>query len=155
MNKKYITPELALVKLQQYCAYQERCHQEVRSKLIELGIYGDALEEIIAQLISDDFLNEQRFAIAYAGGKFRIKNWGRVKIKQELKFRKISDYCIREAIKEIQDADCLETIHALIAKKAILSQSSIAEPKFRLSVHQYLLRKGFENQLIVQALAGK
>lgn len=152
MTKKYLSAELALAKLQKFCAYQERCHQEVRSKLIELGIYGDKLEEIIAQLISDDFLNEQRFATAYAGGKFRIKQWGRVKIKQELKLRKISEYCIKEAMKEILEEDYFETLSALIEKKLQLSKSTLDEPKFRHSLHQYLLRKGYENHLITELL---
>lgn len=152
MTKKYLSAELALAKLQKFCAYQERCHQEVRSKLIELGIYSDKLEEIIAQLISDDFLNEQRFATAYAGGKFRIKQWGRVKIKQELKLRKISEYCIKEAMKEILEEDYLAALSALIEKKLQLSKSTLDEPKFRYSLHQYLLRKGYENHLITELL---
>ena len=91
--KKYISPEDALAKLQRYCAYQDRCHQEVRTKLIDLGVFGDTLEEIITDLIKDNFLNEERFARSYARGKFRMRKWGRIKIRQELKLRKISDYC--------------------------------------------------------------
>ena len=75
-KKKHITKEVALQKLQAYCAYQERCHSEVESKLYQLGIFGDAADAIIAQLIEDNFLNEERFAIAYARGKFQMKSWG-------------------------------------------------------------------------------
>ena len=87
-----VSKDDALKKLQRYCAYQERCHQEVRQKLLDLGIYGDDLEDIIAELITDNFLNELRFAQIYAGGKFRIKKWGRHRIRQELKKRKYRKY---------------------------------------------------------------
>ena len=149
MKKKYYTPEMAYSKLQQYCVYQERCHQEVRYKLIELGIYGDTLEELIAKLIAENFLNEERFAKAFAGGKFRIKHWGRIKIKQELKMRNISNYCIQEAMKEISDEACKDTIHELIQKKCQLDQNTLADPKFKNNVYQLLARKGFENHLIM------
>lgn len=105
-KKIRITDEkLALRKAESYCAYQERCQQEVRDKLYEWGLWKNAVENIIAKLIQDNFLNEERFAKAYAGGKFRIKKWGKVKIKLELKKRKISDYCIRQAMKEIDGPD--------------------------------------------------
>jgi regulatory protein len=104
-KKKYISKDDALLKLQAYCAYQDRCHSEVRSKLLDLGIYGDDLEDIIVALIEDNFLNEERYARSYARGKFRIKQWGRLRIRRELKFRKISDYCIRKAMEEIDEND--------------------------------------------------
>ncbi len=107
--KKYISQAEALQKLQRYCAYQDRCHSEVRSKLLDLGIYGDELEEIIAELITDNFLNEERFARSYARGKFNIKKWGRHRIKQELKRRQITDYCLRKAMEEIEETDYLNT----------------------------------------------
>ena len=97
--------DVILNKLRHYCAYQERCHEEVRTKLLSLKVYGDGLEEIINQLISEDFLNEERFAKAYAGGKFRMKKWGRGKIIQGLKARKISDYCIKQGMSEIPEED--------------------------------------------------
>ena len=89
-KKKYHTPEAALQKLQAYCAYQERCHQEVSAKLADLGMYGDKADEIISKLIENNFLNEERFAIAYARGKFRIKQWGKIRIRQGLKQRHTS-----------------------------------------------------------------
>jgi regulatory protein len=76
-KSSYVSKEDALKKLQRYCAYQDRCHQEARRKLLDLGIYGDDLEEIISELISDNFLNEERFARSFARGKFRIKGWGK------------------------------------------------------------------------------
>ncbi|MDA7625775.1 RecX family transcriptional regulator, partial [bacterium] len=116
-TKKYISKEDALYKLQKYCAYQERCHQEVRTKLIDLGCYGDDLEEVITSLITENFLNEERFAQSYARGKFRFKKWGRVRIRQELKFRKISTYCLKKAMEEINDEEYFEVIKTLLLKK--------------------------------------
>ncbi|MBK8342084.1 MAG: RecX family transcriptional regulator [Bacteroidetes bacterium] len=106
--------DAALNKLRHYCAYQERCHEEVRTKLLSLKIYGEGLEAIINKLIEDDFLNEERFAKAYAGGKFRMKKWGRGKIVQGLKLRKISDYCIKKAMLEIDESDYQKTLAALV-----------------------------------------
>jgi len=91
----------ALVKLQHYCAYQDRCHQEVRSKLLSIKVYGDQLEQVMASLIADNYLNEERFARSFARGKYRIKKWGHNRIRQELKMKNISDYCIRKAMKEV------------------------------------------------------
>jgi regulatory protein len=115
--KKKLTPQQALIKAQQTCAYQERCQQEMRDKLYEWGLYPNEVENIIADLISENFLNEERFAKAYAGGKFRIKKWGKVKIKIELKKRKISDYCIRKAMEEIPDKEYIAALKQLIEKK--------------------------------------
>ena len=89
-KKKKLTPQQAVIKAQMSCAYQERCQQEMRDKLYEWGLYSNDVENIIANLISDGYLNEERFAKAFAGGKFRIKKWGRIRIKLELKKRKIS-----------------------------------------------------------------
>ena len=100
-KKKYYSQEAALLKLQSYCAYQERCHNEVMTKLRDLGVYGDKADEIVAQLITDNFLNEERFAVSYARGKFRIKRWGKIRIRQELKLRQIPEYSIKKAMAEI------------------------------------------------------
>lgn len=140
-----------LEKLRTYCAYQERCHEEVRSKLLEYKVYGEDLEEIISQLVQDDFLNEERFAKAYAGGKFRIKHWGREKIKAELKFRKVSDYCIRKGLDEIPESDYLATLDQLYRKAK--QQYKVGTPAQRhLKIRQFLLRKGYESSLIAQKM---
>src|ERR1017187_9401155 len=104
-QKKKLSPNEALIKAQLFCAYQERCQQEMRDKLYSWGLYPDAVENIIAGLITGNYLNEERFAKSYAGGKFRIKKWGRIKIKIELKKRKISEYCIKRAMEEINNRD--------------------------------------------------
>src|SRR5690606_12616598 len=100
----------ALAKAEHYCAYQERSQQEVRNKLYEWGLWSDDVEELIAELIQTNFLNEERFAMAYVSGKFNIKKWGKVKIKQGLKLKKVPDKMILNALKSINYDDYLNTI---------------------------------------------
>jgi len=133
--------------MQKYCAYQERCHSEVRHKLLSLGIYGDALEEIIFDLIQENFLNEERFARSYARGKFRIKHWGRNKIIKELKVRQVSEYCMRMALEEIDEEEYLQTLKKLARKKwSEYRGMKNFERKGRLA--RYLASRGFESELI-------
>jgi len=146
-QKKHVRRDEALSKLQRYCAYQDRCHQEVRSKLLDLGIYGDDLEQIMAELIADDFLNEERFARSYARGKFRMKQWGRIRIVRELKKRKVSEYCIRKALSEIDEADYEKVLREVLEKKT--STSSEADTfKLRGKVAAYAIRRGFEPERV-------
>jgi regulatory protein len=143
-----LTKQEALLKLQRYCTYQDRCHQEVRSKLLELSIYGDDLEEIMAYLVEENYLNEERFARSFARGKFKMKQWGRIKIRQQLKARQISDYCIKKGLEEILEEDYLASIHLLVSKK--LNQDTSDEAKQKVA--QYLIRKGYETQLVWETL---
>lgn len=145
--KKKLTPAQALLKAQASCAYQERCQQEMRDKLYEWGLYSDAVENIIATLITDNFLNEERFAKSYAGGKFRIKKWGKIKIKIELKKRKISEYCIKKAMQEIPDKDYIATINQLIAKKSKEMKGGKLQVR-NYKIAQYIMSKGFEGDLV-------
>lgn len=143
-KKKNYTPHAALIKGRAYCAYQERCQQEVRTKLYDWGLYPKEVESIIATLIEENFLNEERFAKLYAGGKFRIKKWGKIKIKIELKKRKISEYCIRQAMKEINDKDYFSTLRKIIASK-------LKNKKSKIEIHKavrFALAKGFEASLV-------
>jgi regulatory protein len=145
--KKKLTPNQALIKAQMSCAYQERCQQEMRDKLYEWGLHSNEVENIIADLISTNFLNEERFAKAFAGGKFRIKKWGKVKIKIELKKRKISDYCIRKGLAEIDDKDYINTLKDVITKK--LKENTKGKIQVRnYKAAQYAQSRGFEGDLI-------
>ena len=150
-QNKYLSKEEALSKLQRYCAYQDRCHKEVRTKLLNIGIYGDLLEEIISELIQENFLNEERFACSFARGKFRMRKWGKRKIEQELKYRNISEYCIQKAMKEIEVLDYEETLNQLIEKKWEQSKEVDAFKK-RNKIAKYLVQKGYEYNLIWPAL---
>jgi regulatory protein len=137
-----------LEKLKRFCSYQERSHTEVRSKLLGMEIYGLDLENYIAELISEDYLNEERFATLYAGGKFRMKQWGKLKIKQGLKLHKISAYCIQKSLAEIPDEDYERTFTKEAEKKleTLLTERSVWKKKMKL--RNYLLQKGFEDDLI-------
>ena len=150
-KKKFYTPLQALAKIQDWCAYQERCQQEVRDKLYEYGLKTDDVENIISQLISDNFVNEERFARAYAGGKFRIKKWGRIKIKAGLRAKKISEYCMRKAFEEINDKDYTLTLKKLIESKAkLVKEKNVIRKKFKLL--SYASSKGYEKELIMEVL---
>lgn len=152
MKKKYLSIEEAMQKLQQYCAYQERCHEEVRSKLLEYGVFGDSLEKVIADLISENFLNEERFAQTFAGGKFRIKKWGRKKIVQELKSKKISDYSISKALaSEINEDDYRTTLNEVLNKKAkLLSETDRFKKCRKLAL--FAIGRGFEAEIVWHCL---
>jgi regulatory protein len=149
-KKKYHTPEAALLKLQSYCAYQERCHQEVVSKLFELSIYGDNQDDIIAKLISENFLNEERFAVSYARGKFRIKHWGKIRIRQALKMRKIPEYSIKKAMQGIDtEGGYLETLTKVISTKA---KDYEGDRQYKQKLAAFAMSKGFESELIWEVL---
>ena len=148
MALQTFTPEQAIPKIKQYCAYQERCHAEVKDKLYSYGLHRKEVDEIIVQLIGENYLNEERFAIQYAGGKFRIKYWGKNKIKQALKQKKVSDYCIKKALKVIDDADYRKTFEKLAEQKlaTLKSEKNIFIKKKKLQ--DFLLMKGYESELV-------
>lgn len=139
-------------KLEAYCAYQERCMQEVEKKLFDWGFYGEQQDNLIADLISNNYLNEERFASAYVSGKTRIKKWGRVKIKLNLKQKRISDYSINKAFKEIEEDEYLESLNNLTEKKFNQVKGKNKWDK-RAKMQRYLLSKGYENQLVYEALS--
>lgn len=139
---------LNLQQIQHYCAYQERCHSEVRHKLLELNFRGNDLEEAIALLIEEDYLNEERYAQSYIGGKFRIKHWGRRKIIQELKKKKVSEYCIKKGLKEIDPTDYWNVLKELAFKKYNELKTESNHWIRKQKLQRYLIQKGFETDLI-------
>jgi regulatory protein len=146
-KSSYVSKDDALKKLQRYCAYQDRCHQEVRRKLLDLGVYGDDLEEIISELISENFLNEERFARSFARGKFRIKGWGKTRIKRELQLRKVSEYCIRKGLSEIDPEAYRSRLREVMTGYAgrIKEKESF---NLREKLFQYVYRRGYETPII-------
>ena len=153
MFKKRLSKEEALQKLRHYCGYQERCHREVKEKLYSFGLNKQDVEDAISVLIEENYLNEERFAIAYAGGYFRSKQWGRVKIGYELKQKGVSEYCIKKAMKEIPEDDYLNTIRELITKKSdAIEDDGLNQYARRQKIINYLLQRGFESQLIQKEL---
>ena len=147
MQKKHLTKEQAIQKLRQYCAYQERSHSEVKQKLWELGVWRSEHDEIIASLIEDDYLNEERFARAFVGGKFRMKDWGRKRIYYGLKEKGIGDYLIKRAMKEIDEEHYQQTLRELARKK----YESLKDDQYlvrKKKTMDYLLQKGYEPELV-------
>ena len=140
-----------LAKAESYCAYQERSQQEVRNKLYDWGLWPNEVEEVISELIGNNFLNEERFAKAYVSGKFNIKHWGKIKIKQGLKLKKITDKMILSALNTIDYDDYLKTIlHTAEKKLPLISEKEPYKRKYKLIT--YLMSKGFENHLILEVL---
>lgn len=150
-KKKTYTPRQAKLKAESYCAYQERAQQEVRDKLYEWGLHQQDIENIISDLISENFLNEERFAKAYVLGKFRMKGWGKVKIKQHLKAKRISEPLIRIAMREIDLDDYEAKLDELISKKKteFSTKLTLAE---KAKLVRFLQSRGFESDLIFSKL---
>ncbi len=151
-KKQYLSRKEALQKAANFCVYQERTQNEVKEKLIfEYGQTGEEAEEIIAHLIEKDFINEERFAKTLAGGKFRIKKWGRIKVEAELRARGLSDYCIKQGMKEITDKDYYTTLLNLLEKK---KEGIIAKTDYELNqkLARYAIGKGYEGELVWQIL---
>lgn len=148
MPLQNFTPEQSLQKIKQYCAYQERCHAEVRDKLYSYGLHRKEVDEIISTLIQENYLNEERFAIHFAGGKFRMNKWGKNKIKQALKLRQVSEYCIKKALKGIDTSDYNKTLQKLTEQKmkTLKSEKNIFIKKKKLQ--DFLLMKGYESGLV-------
>lgn len=138
--------KMAKVKAGNYCAYQERTQQEVRDRLFKLGLYGDEVEEVLTELITENYVNEERFAKTFASGKFHLKHWGKVKISYELKHRNISSYCIDMALKEISNDEYEKIIVKLIEQK--LRQMSGVEYMVKNKIVRHLIGKGFESELV-------
>lgn len=148
MNK-----EVAIEKMKAYCAYQERCQKEVQEKLYKLQVDQTIAEEILIELITTNYLSEERYAEAFVSGKFRIKGWGKIKIKQQLKQKQISDYCIKKGLKEIEESEYLTKIEEWIAKLNIKYASlNVFDRKGKIA--QRLAAKGFETSLVWDILNG-
>lgn len=144
---KKFTPQEALSKIQRYCAYQERSHREVRQKLFEYRLNEQEADELIVQLITSDFLNEERYARALAGGKFRIKKWGRLKIIQAMEAQGLSQNCMNIGLTEIDQRDYEETLKKLLVKKdSEIEDENIYTRRDKLS--KFAIAKGYEPDLV-------
>lgn len=143
----------AKAKLEAWCAYQERCQFEVDQKLIGWKFNDEQRSQLIADLISNRFLDEERFACAFVSGKFRIKHWGRNKIKQHLKQKRISDYSIKKGMLEIDPDAYWETLLKLASRKMMEQKSKESKQQLQLRVQRYLAAKGYEFDLILDALS--
>lgn len=141
----------ALAKAESWCAYQERSQHEVRNKLFDWGLRPNEVEEVLTELIVTNFLNEERFAMAYVSGKVNIKKWGKIKIKQGLKLKKVPDKLLQKALNSIDGDKYLENLKTLAIKKSlVLTEKNPLKRKYKLI--SYLQGKGFENDLIFDVL---
>ncbi|RZN84676.1 MAG: RecX family transcriptional regulator [Winogradskyella sp.] len=137
--------------LENYCAYQERCHKDVTDKLRNMRMIPEVIDTIVVHLIQNNYLNEERFAKAFARGKFRIKKWGKNKIVRELKYRQISDYAIKSALTEIDLDDYYKTLQELTEKRITqVKEKNIYKKKKKVA--DYLLYRGWESNLIYEKI---
>ncbi len=148
-----LSKQQARQKIESYCAYQERSQKEVRNKLYDMGLYPADVEELISDLIQSNFLNEERFAMAYAGGKFRMKGWGRKKIKAGLKLKGVPDRLLNKALYSIDDDDYFRMLTELLQRKSALLTERESQKRTNKLV-QHALARGFELDLIFEALKG-
>jgi regulatory protein len=149
--KQQLSLEQALQKARHYCAYQERCHSEVKEKLYGFGLRKNDVEEALSRLIEDSYLNEERFAIQFAGGRFRMKQWGKVKIRYELKQKQVGEYCIKKALAAISEDDYDQTLTKLAGDKWESLRDE--EPYIRRQKTQnHLVQKGYEHDRIQAVL---
>ena len=145
--KTSLTPEQAFQKIKQYCAYQERSHQATKEKLFSMGLYKKDVEILLSQLIEETYLNEQRYALQFVGGHFRIKKWGKIKIAAALKQQKVSSYNIQKALDEIDQTAYLSCLQRLASVKwNALKKETVLNKKIKTT--SYLLQKGYESNLI-------
>lgn len=152
VSKLKLSREEVLQKIKNWCAYQERSQHQARQKLFEYRQNADEVENILAELIADNFINEERFAIAFAGGKFRMKHWGKIKIRLELKQHRLSEYCIKKGLRAIDEKEYEKTIQKLLDKKLSLVKGS-DKRKIFYSLSAYLISKGFENELVQENIS--
>ena len=142
-DKPKHTIQMVMPKIEKYCAYQERCHQEVINKLKEYQLYKDEIDDVLSRLIKSNFVNEERFAIAFVRGKNKQKKWGKNKIIFELKKRKISDYCIKKATIFLEEDHYEDELMKLAEKYFQKLKDHLNVTKQRKTI-QYLLGKGYE-----------
>lgn len=149
--RKTLTVAEAYAKIRHFCAYQERSHREVKNKLYEYGLHASEVDDLLAQSITDGFLNEERYAKAFAGGKFRIKQWGRIKIQRELEAEGLTHKCVTLGLKEIDSDEYITTLKKVIQRKLnSLNESNLFVKKDKVA--RYAIGKGYEPELVWSCL---
>lgn len=146
-----LTPGQAREKVKHFCGYSERCHSEVKEKLYHYGLNTREVDEIIAHLIEEGYLDEERYAVQFAGGHFRMKQWGRVKIIHALRAKGISDYCIKKGLKEIDEDIYMAILEKLAGQKWNSTRGQLPASRWA-KTRQFLLQRGFEGHLVMKEL---
>jgi regulatory protein len=149
--KSISTLKEAIQKIEHFCSYQERCHEDIATKLRSMKMNQDEIDTILVHLITENFLNEERFACSFARGKHRIKHWGKIRITNELRYKKITQTLIHKALQEITPEEYLNTFHTLAERQWDSIQETNALKKQKKWC-DYLLRKGFESNLVYDKL---
>ena len=144
-----LTVDEAIIKLENFCAYRERCPKEVLARLKELGMIGAEAEQIFEVLREDGYFDEARFAMAFAGGKFRMNHWGRIRIRQELRMRDIDAQIIKQALASIEEEQYVQVLQELLEKRR---QHYAGDPQAREKTAAALIRNGFESELVFRYL---
>ena len=152
IRRTELSLEQALQKVRHYCGYQERCHREVQEKLYSFGLRKKDVEQALATLIEENYLNEERFAVQYAGGHFRLKSWGRVRIRYELKKKQVSEYCIKKALSVIDEEEYDRALIRLAEGKAETLAGETNPFVRKQKLQEYLLRKGYEPDRVAAVL---
>jgi regulatory protein len=146
-SKKYISNAEAYTKITKWCAYQERAQQEVRDKLYDFGLHKEEVEQLLTRIISEGFVNEERFAISFANGKLKQLGWDRVKISYALKSKRVSDYCIKKALRSLDDNKYMQMLEdAFVQRNKMKKEKHLLKRKYKLIA--YLSSGGFERDLI-------
>jgi len=153
IRRQQLSLEQALQKARHYCAYQERCHAEVKEKLYSFGLRKNDVEDALSRLIEDNYLNEERFAVQFAGGRFRMKHWGRVKIRYELKQKQVGDYCIKKALASISEDDYDRTLADLAESKWDSLSKETDTFIRRQKVQAFLIQRGYEPDKVQAVIA--
>ncbi len=150
-SKKFISGTEAYSKITKWCAYQERAQQEVRDKLYDFGLHKEEVEQLLTRIISEGFVNEERFAISFANGKLNQLGWGRVKIRYALKAKKVSDYCIKKAINSLDENKYIQILEDTFHKRNKMEKEK--HPlKRKYKLMSYLASRGFEQDLIASII---
>jgi regulatory protein len=150
-RREKLTPAQAKEKLKGYCAYSERCHSEVKEKLYNYGLNTREVDEIVSFLIEEGYIEEERYAKQFAGGHFRLKHWGRVKIIHALRSKGISDYCIKKGLLEIDEDDYAALLQKLADQKWAGTRGQVPASRWA-KTRQFLLQRGFESSLVLETL---
>ena len=151
MFKKSLTKEQVLQKLRFYCRYQQRCQSEIKEKLFELGVNKKDHDEIMSELIKENRVNDERFALAFACGRFKLKQWGRKKIQQGLKEKRVSDEIAQRALDQINKKEYEAILNKLARERyaALKHEQHFVRKKKTMD---YLMQKGYEIDLVKDAV---
>lgn len=150
-SKKYVSNAEAYTKITKWCAYQERAQQEVRDKLYDFGLHKEEVEQLLTRIISEGFVNEERFAVSFANGKLNQLGWGRVKISYALKSKRVSDYCIKKALRSLDEDKYMQMLEdAYLKRSKMEKEKHPLKRKYKLIA--YLSGRGFERDLIEEII---